>query len=63
MQQTMKQEKTLPKGTFGPRAALRAGGHCSTKTYIAPSKSACTAPTSATRRSDATARTCACAPG
>ena len=39
----MKHEKILPNGTAtpAPRAALRAGGHCSTKMYIAPSKSAC----------------------
>ena len=44
----MKHEKILPKGTLtpAPSAALRAGGHCKTKMYMAPSKSAWTAPTS-----------------
>ena len=50
-QQTMKDEKMVPKGTLAPspKAAPTArdiaGGHWSTKMYIAPSKSACAAPT------------------
>ena len=43
MQQTMKHEKTLPNGTAPVSTAFIAGGHCSTKMYIAPSKSACMA--------------------
>mmetsp|Transcript_4759 Transcript_4759/g.15134 ORF Transcript_4759/g.15134 Transcript_4759/m.15134 type:complete len:216 (+) Transcript_4759:442-1089(+) len=56
-QETMKQLKTFPKGTaavapyFAAIAADRAGGHCITNTYIAPSNKACAAPTSAIRRS------------
>ena len=43
MQHTMKHEKTVPNGTLtpAPSADLSAGGHCSTKMYIAPSKRAC----------------------
>mmetsp|Transcript_39359 Transcript_39359/g.97225 ORF Transcript_39359/g.97225 Transcript_39359/m.97225 type:complete len:214 (-) Transcript_39359:943-1584(-) len=57
MQHAMKQEKTAPKGTDDPEAAhaatavLRAGGHTRTNVYIAPSKAACTAPTSIMRLS------------
>mmetsp|Transcript_46131 Transcript_46131/g.76258 ORF Transcript_46131/g.76258 Transcript_46131/m.76258 type:complete len:226 (-) Transcript_46131:703-1380(-) len=51
MQQSMKHEKTFPNGTLPLSAVFMAGGHCSTNIYIAPSKRACTAPTSMMRRS------------
>mmetsp|Transcript_6409 Transcript_6409/g.14173 ORF Transcript_6409/g.14173 Transcript_6409/m.14173 type:complete len:202 (+) Transcript_6409:167-772(+) len=56
-QQAMKQENMLPKGTAASpnadalMAAFMAGGHCSTNMYIAPSNSACTAPSSRIRLS------------
>eukprot|EP00968_Pinguiococcus_pyrenoidosus_P009406 scaffold733_cov267-Pinguiococcus_pyrenoidosus.AAC.29 len=46
-QQAMKQENTFPKGTAPSTTLPRLGAHWSTKMYMAPSKSACTAPTSA----------------
>mmetsp|Transcript_23866 Transcript_23866/g.75356 ORF Transcript_23866/g.75356 Transcript_23866/m.75356 type:complete len:220 (+) Transcript_23866:288-947(+) len=52
MQEAMKQEKTLPKGTSPfAAAAFRAGGHCVTKMNMAASKSACTEPTARIRGS------------
>ena len=41
IQHTMKVEKIWPNGTVCPTsAAFMAGGHCSTKMYMAPSKNA-----------------------
>ena len=62
-QQTMKHEKTAPKGVAAPdpktfaTPLARAGGHCSTKMYMAPSKSACIAPTVRILRSPRTVAT------
>mmetsp|Transcript_93522 Transcript_93522/g.273848 ORF Transcript_93522/g.273848 Transcript_93522/m.273848 type:complete len:90 (+) Transcript_93522:238-507(+) len=41
MQEAIKQENTFPKGTSAPGSVpIKAGGHCKTNTYIAPSNRA-----------------------